>query len=487
LALLFAPRFVCVASFPAPVLRWKKALCHNSADSSATRASREAVAIKPGVDGVTEHEKGLDPAATPEAPSKSPRIRRDRAAPVNAEVLFPIGDIFFSRTNGKGHILFGNSVFQRISLYSWEELHLKPHSIIRHPDMPRAVFWLLWDTIEKGEPVGAYVKNMAKDGRYYWVFAIVTPVERGYLSVRIKPTGPFLPLIAQEYAALAEAEKADRLKPAESAQKLLARLSELGFRDYGAFMAAALSQEIGARDKQLGRPADTAAASFEALVRDAGKLLEHVGGVVADHAAHRYVPFNLRVLAAQLGEAGAAIGVIAMNYGILANSLEETMANFIEAARLLFAAVNKGLFLTGTAKIQKEASEQFQAETQENGSALLDEIGLLENQRRSYEAKAAEGLCSIVSEAQRFEETCGELKRAASVLETTRILGTVESARLRGAGSGLDGLLDDLKRYQGSMAQGLQEMLAMCRCIERDAGRLVHHGGLRFRDGMFLH
>ena len=178
---------------------------------------------------MTKHEKGLGQPATPETPAKAARLRRDQTAPVNAEIPFPIDDIFFSRTNEKGHILFGNTVFQRISMYSWDELHRKPHSIIRHPDMPRAVFWLLWDTIEKGEPVGAYVKNMAKDGRYYWVFAIVTPIEGGYLSVRIKPTGPFLPLIAQEYAALAAVEKAHRLKPAESAIKLLARLAELGF------------------------------------------------------------------------------------------------------------------------------------------------------------------------------------------------------------------------------------------------------------------
>jgi hypothetical protein len=194
------------------------------------------------------------PAPVGETAAGRPVARQDRPAPVNAEVPFSIGEVFFSRTNDKGHILFGNCVFQRISHYSWPELSRKPHNIIRHPDMPRAVFWLLWDTIEKGHPVGAYVKNMAKDGRYYWVFAIVTPIEGGYLSVRIKPTTQLLAVVEAEYAALLEAEKRDRLKPAESAQLLLKRLSALGFRDYAAFMAAALDQEITARDGQLGRP-----------------------------------------------------------------------------------------------------------------------------------------------------------------------------------------------------------------------------------------
>lgn len=101
---------------------------------------------------------------------------RAQIAIVDVEVPFTFEELFFSRTNWRGVILAGNSVFQRVSLYSWDELIQKPHNVIRHPDMPKGVFWLLWDTIKKGEPVGAYVKNRAKDGRYYWVFAIVTPI-----------------------------------------------------------------------------------------------------------------------------------------------------------------------------------------------------------------------------------------------------------------------------------------------------------------------
>ena len=399
--------------------------------------------------------------------------RRDMSAPANAEVPFPIEEIFFSRTNEKGHILFGNTVFQRISHYSWDELCRRPHNIIRHPDMPRAVFWLLWDTIQKGEPVGAYVKNMAKDGRYYWVFAIVTPIEGGYLSVRIKPTSPFLPLVEQEYAALLAAEQTRRLKPFESAQILLSRLSELGFRDYGAFMAAALSQEIRARDEKLSRSLDKATVHFEALAKESASLLDYADGVVADYAAHRYVPFNLRVLAAQLGDAGATIGVIAMNYDTLAAALKTMMADFIVSAQKLFAAVNKGRFLVGTAKIQKEASEQFQCESQAGELAPSGEIALLEEQRRSYQSRAAAALCAIVSDAQHFEQSCLDLKKAAAALGTTRIMGKMESARLASMDTGLADLLSDLERYQSSMTQGIQKMLSMSRCIERDAGRLL--------------
>ena len=127
------------------------------------------------------------------------------------EVPFSLAELFFSRTDERGIILAGNSIFQRISMYAWEELLKKPHNIIRHPHMPKAVFWLLWETIKKGEPIGAYVKNRAKDGRYYWVFAIVTPIEGGYLSVRLKPSSAFLQVVEQEYKTLVDLENNAKL------------------------------------------------------------------------------------------------------------------------------------------------------------------------------------------------------------------------------------------------------------------------------------
>lgn len=95
--------------------------------------------------------------------------------PTNREVYFDAGDIIVSKTNLKGHITYANKVFCDIAGYTEAEVLGQPHSIIRHPDMPRAVFKLLWDHIVEGHEVFAYVKNMAKNGDHYWVFAHVTP------------------------------------------------------------------------------------------------------------------------------------------------------------------------------------------------------------------------------------------------------------------------------------------------------------------------
>lgn len=95
--------------------------------------------------------------------------------PTNIEKHFDIGDIIVSKTDLKGRIIYANQVFLDIAGYREAEVVGQPHRIIRHPDMPRAVFRLLWDVVLDGREVFAYVKNMTKCGDHYWVFAHVTP------------------------------------------------------------------------------------------------------------------------------------------------------------------------------------------------------------------------------------------------------------------------------------------------------------------------
>jgi PAS domain S-box-containing protein len=96
-------------------------------------------------------------------------------APTNVEKTFHDDEIIVSKTDTRGRITYVNDVFVHISGYSEHEVLGQPHSIIRHPDMPRAVFKLLWDTIQAGSEIFAYVKNMSAEGHYYWVLAHVTP------------------------------------------------------------------------------------------------------------------------------------------------------------------------------------------------------------------------------------------------------------------------------------------------------------------------
>jgi PAS domain S-box-containing protein len=120
-------------------------------------------------------------------------LKEPTLVPTGIERTFREDEIIVSKTDLKGIITYANLTFLEIAQYTEAEVLGQPHSIIRHPDMPRCVFKLLWDTIQGGNEIFAYVKNMAKTGDHYWVFAHVTPTYNsdkkiiGYHSNRRKP------------------------------------------------------------------------------------------------------------------------------------------------------------------------------------------------------------------------------------------------------------------------------------------------------------
>lgn len=95
--------------------------------------------------------------------------------PLDQEIKLDPKRYIVSKTDAKGIIEYGNDYFVEISGYKESELMGKPHNIVRHPDMPKVAFKLMWERISKGDNFVAIVKNMAKDGRYYWVFTEFEP------------------------------------------------------------------------------------------------------------------------------------------------------------------------------------------------------------------------------------------------------------------------------------------------------------------------
>jgi len=128
------------------------------------------------------------------------------------------GDFIVSKTDLKGRLTYVNKIFMEIAGYTEEELLGKAHSIVRHPDMPKTVFKQLWDMIQSGEEIFAFVVNKTKNGDAYWVFANVTPSYDvngniiGYYSVRRKPNSKALEVIKPLYAQMLAAEKNGGLK-----------------------------------------------------------------------------------------------------------------------------------------------------------------------------------------------------------------------------------------------------------------------------------
>lgn len=146
-----------------------------------------------------------------------------KPVPRDEEIALDPKRYIVSETDEKGRITFCNDYFVEVSGYSREELIGKPHSIIRHPDMPKVVFKLLWETISQGKNINAVVKNLAKDGRYYWIFTEFesrkdtdTGEIIGYHAARKTISKHVLEVIATLYAKLLEREKADGVEASET-------------------------------------------------------------------------------------------------------------------------------------------------------------------------------------------------------------------------------------------------------------------------------
>ena len=142
-----------------------------------------------------------------------PQLLRRPVRPTGVERTFGQDEIIVSKTDLKGRITYANRVFLQVAGYTEREVLGAPHSLIRHPDMPRSVFQLLWDTIQGGREVFAYVVNLAKNGDHYWVLAHVTPTFDdagkivGYHSMRRLPARTAVEKARGLYAALCAEER----------------------------------------------------------------------------------------------------------------------------------------------------------------------------------------------------------------------------------------------------------------------------------------
>ncbi len=153
--------------------------------------------------------------------SKVATEKRD-ITPLDEEIVLDPKKYIVSKTDTKGIIEYGNEYFVAISGYKESELVGKPHNIIRHPDMPKVIFKLMWDRLESRRNIFALVKNLSKDGRYYWVMTDfdvkinhATNETLGYFAYRKAAPKKAVEKIEKIYAKLIEIEKVSGLKGSE--------------------------------------------------------------------------------------------------------------------------------------------------------------------------------------------------------------------------------------------------------------------------------
>lgn len=152
--------------------------------------------------------------------------------PTNREVKLDYNELIITKTDPSGKITYANKTFMKICDFPEDELLGQNHNIIRHPDMPKGVFYGLWQTIQQGREFFGVVKNLTKNGDYYWVLANIRPDKRngqtvGYFSVRRSPSRRLIETVLPFYQQMLSMEKNSGSQAgASSWQWLEAQLAE---------------------------------------------------------------------------------------------------------------------------------------------------------------------------------------------------------------------------------------------------------------------
>lgn len=379
---------------------------------------------------------------------------RPSHSPVDAERPFALDELFYSTTDRKGRIRTGNDVFARVSAHPVEALAGSAHNIIRHPDMPRAVFKLLWDSLEQGRTFAGIVKNMSATGEYYWVVAVILPIPDGYLSIRFKPSSALFPVVRDLYSALRETERrvgesAWREGMRRAGDELGEALTRLGFVDYPAFMHTLLVTELRARRSALDatrrgarQPSRGVAghvlsdalagsghadASLDIVFGHLDTVATTIGELDAKAAYLRdlsrtmqYASMNALLSSCRLQEGGEGLSVVTERLAALSRDSRDVIDAVTRELSNLTGTLKAASFSIAAAKLQVEMTLVFLEELMHRPSG--DHHAL---QRTTDVTVLARSLADTVG-------TVGEtLARANAPLDLLRRLNTTLDAELR--------------------------------------------------------
>jgi PAS domain S-box-containing protein len=444
------------------------------------------------------------------------RARAAQRADRNVERALSDKELFFSLTDEKGVITAGNRVFERVSGYSLDDLIGRAHNVVRHPDMPRAVFRLLWDTIGAGHPVAAYVKNRTADGDYYWVLASVVPIDGGYLSVGLAPGGEHFAAAQTLYGELValerEIEGGDVRRRKQSIDASVARLGErlheVGYPDYYAFMRAALPAEVARRAQLLPerhREAlaltpegtdrgvagvlsgyDSISRFLADLVTDLTRYAE-VGDALAEQSLYlrsmgddvRLFALNAQIGASRLGEQGAALDAVARLLTEQSQATSPLVASVAERAGDAVRDIDEMTFQVALSTVQAEMIAVFAHELGDDAEVreetALTMIALSDALQRGSERTFA-ALNAVAQQLNGVVEHVSSVGTGVDRLARLSLNGRVEVASVRDADS-ISTLFLDVERQVGDARSRLGEFGTIAQAAS-DLERAASHDAL---------
>ena len=409
------------------------------------------------------------------------------------EAPFAIDETFFSLTDLRGVIRAGNETFARVSGFEWDDLIGAPHKIVRHPDMPKGVFYYMWDRLKRRLPVGAYVKNRTKDGRFYWVIAFVTPLADGYLSVRCKPTSAMLGRVKDLYAKMLRAEKNDGLSPQASCENLLREVRHLGFRNYSAFMAEALNMELTLRNEALGVRVSHTLPILSKILQ-AGHEIDELGReMLRSYKAITVAPTNLQVRASRLGDLGQALASISANFTTLTTEMTGKMNTFSELSHEVVEAVDQNRINTLSRHLISDAIMGFEAEeTSLDPGAKERAMIQFKTELVKYGELTKDSTAVVRQNLIQFEKIVQEVRQLLSGLSVMRTMSQMEAARLVDEDPSIEMIVNDLRVFHDEALMRLDQIQGKLRTCQKhlaqlmEISRLIAEGKLEGRSSAAL-
>jgi len=420
-------------------------------------------------------------------------MARPTFAPTGRERQFEHHELFFSTTDPKGVILSGNDVFVRVSGYPFGKLVGSAHNIIRHPDIPQAVFKLLWDYLDAGRPFAGYVKNMAADGGHYWVVVLVVPIARGYLSVRFKPSTPLLRVVEDVYRQMLALERGVGTAPGAwrhgmqlATEFLLSTLKAKGFSGYDDFMQTVLATELAShrtllekrsarlreeearRDQELAVMLDECGgvdSELGGLFARMGTFLDVIKGLDAKAEFLRGLASNMHLVSLNAligscsqGAGGEAFSVVTQDLAALSKESTATIEVMTRELTTLTSSLRETAFSINAAKLQVEMTMFFLRELaaagadwqhSKDGARIREDIATLRESFRSSVQAIATAVNRAADPIPRLLRMESDLDVDLRRISCVRLVGKIHSTGLAGEAhfhEMLDRILDQLGR-----------------------------------------
>lgn len=422
--------------------------------------------------------------------------------PITAvEQTFPAQQRLISATDPSGKITYCNEEFSKISGFSREELMGSPHNLVRHPDMPPAVFGLMWSYLKAGKSWMGIVKNRCKNGDYYWVSAYVTPILEGgrltgYESVRVKPTREQINRAEALYKRLSAGKEAIPKKlhfvafVKNSALPVFAAVVAIGAVNLlpslasqvitaGLFLAIGLWAHMRMRHqlkKILKSVPDSFADPISAITYSDsyGPIVQLEMILISEDARLRTALTRLNDMASQVAEAAAHSSMLS---GKTEHTLLEQLVETKTAATAMTEMVTSITEVAGHVK-QTAAEAQTARELAVQGDKVAgtsrEAIQLL----AGTVTNISHAVGNLANETQQIMTATGMIQSIADQINLLALNAAIEAARAGEQGRGFAVVADEVRALAGKTSETTQQIQRIIGTLKQGADDAVNIANL---------